>query len=68
MTKITRDSSVEELTAEYPGVAGFLVEVGLPCVVCGEPFWGTLAELANQKGRAAAAVDNLMDRIRSRFA
>lgn len=47
--EITLDSSVEKLVEEYPKAVGWLVERGVICVVCGEPFWGTLGELIRQK-------------------
>jgi hypothetical protein len=47
---ISADITIEQLIKDYPGAVRFLIEKGLPCVVCGEPFWGTLADLAKQKG------------------
>ncbi len=47
---ITGEMTIEDLLKAYPDTVGFLVDRGLPCVVCGEPFWGTLADLARQKG------------------
>jgi len=67
VTIITRETRTEDLVSAYPGVVGFLIEAGLPCVVCGEPFWGTLAELAVQKGWDDTAIDALVERLRSEF-
>jgi len=47
---IQADIKIDDLIGRYPDAVGFLIKKGLPCVVCGEPFWGTLAELARQKG------------------
>jgi Ni,Fe-hydrogenase I small subunit len=47
---IKADIKIDDLIRCYPNAVGFLIKKGLPCVVCGEPFWGTLAELAQQKG------------------
>ena len=47
---IKADIKIVDLIRRYPDALGFLVKKGLPCVVCGDPFWGTLAELARQKG------------------
>ncbi len=58
---ITGDVRIEDLIREYPQAAGFLVRRGLPCVVCGEPFWGTLAELARQKGLSDDQIADLID-------
>ena len=48
--KIDLDTSIEEIVAVCIGVSTFLINKGLPCVVCGEPFWGTLWELCEQEG------------------
>ncbi|MFH1687598.1 MAG: DUF1858 domain-containing protein [bacterium] len=47
---VTKDIMIEQLIKAHPQAVGFLIAQGLPCVVCGEPFWGTLEELARQKG------------------
>jgi len=46
---VTAESKVDELVETYPDTVKFLMAHGLPCVVCGEPFWGTLGELCRQK-------------------
>jgi Ni,Fe-hydrogenase I small subunit len=58
--KVTRDSLIEDLLEAYPGVVRFLVQQGLPCVVCGEPFWGSLAELASEKHWSDQQIDQLV--------
>ena len=45
---ITEKTSVEEIIEKNPGVTRIFIQYGLPCVTCGEPFWGTLEELAAQ--------------------
>ena len=47
--KITPESKVEEIVERYPKAVGWLVKHGIICVVCGEPFWGTLGELMEKK-------------------
>ncbi len=47
--KITPDSKVEEIVERYPKAVGWLIQHGIICVVCGEPFWGTLGELMERK-------------------
>lgn len=58
---ITRDTQIEELIKAYPDAVGFLIRHGLPCVVCGEPFWGTIAALAEQKGWNSGRIDDLVN-------
>ncbi len=53
--ELTADVNVEDLIREYPQAAGYLAERGIVCIRCGEPYWGTLRELAGHK--------NLRDQI-----
>ena len=46
---ITLDWHVDELVEAYPQAAGFLADHGVVCIVCGEPYWGTLGELMAHK-------------------
>jgi hypothetical protein len=48
---ITAGTSVEELLERYPWANGVMIRLGLPCIRCGEPFWGTLGELVKKYGR-----------------
>ncbi len=61
---ITKDMAIEELVKACPKAVGLLIEEGLPCVVCGEPFWGTVAELAGQKGWTEPQIDRLVEKLR----
>jgi hypothetical protein len=47
---VSSDIAIEDLIETYPDAVSYLIQKGLPCVVCGEPFWGTLKELAEQNG------------------
>jgi len=57
---INADIKIDDLISLYPDAVGFLIKKGLPCVVCGEPFWGTLAELAQQKGFNDSEIEALV--------
>jgi hypothetical protein len=46
---ITPDIDVEELVEHYPKAVNFLADRGIVCIRCGEPYWGTLRELAASK-------------------
>jgi hypothetical protein len=46
---IDADIKIEDLIRKHPDAVKFLIAHDLPCVVCGEPFWGTLRELCRQK-------------------
>lgn len=41
---------IEDLVNNYPELIGPLSEMGIVCIACGEPVWGTLEELINSKG------------------
>lgn len=49
------DITIEELVARVPRAAALLRRWGLVCIQCGEPVWGTLRELATEKGIADLA-------------
>jgi hypothetical protein len=63
MERVTLETPVEELVAQYPAVARFLARRGVVCVVCGDPFWGTLGALIAQKNLPdpAAIIADLND-------
>jgi len=63
---ISRMGTIDDLCQVHPELVSFLIEHGLPCVVCGEPFWGTLEELARQKGWDDARIDTLVGEFNSR--
>lgn len=48
MERITAQTHIDEILAKYPSLSKTFVELGTPCLVCGEPFWGTIEELARQ--------------------
>ena len=45
--KITPETVVEDILSEYPALAKVFINFGLPCLVCGEAFWGTVADLVH---------------------
>jgi len=49
MTEITSGMMVADLIAAYPFAVSFLSERNLHCIICGEPVWGTIEELARDK-------------------
>ena len=57
---ISKDQNVEDLVQQYPTLVSFLISRNLPCVVCGDPFWGTLEELAKSKGFTDQQIDSLV--------
>lgn len=60
---IKRNISIEELTDNYPFSVSFLREKGIVCIVCGEPVWGTLEEVARSKGYDDTGIDQLVNEL-----
>ncbi len=61
MDKITAQTSVEDVLKEYPTLVHVFIEQGLPCLVCGEPFWGTIEELSRQQHIDVKALINKLN-------
>lgn len=40
---------IEDLVNDHPELIAPLAEMGIVCVACGEPIWGTLGELISSK-------------------
>ena len=60
---IKKDIPIEDLIQDYPEAVRFLIDNNLPCVVCGEPFWGTLEELARQVNWDDDKIDALVEKF-----
>lgn len=58
--EITRDMLVEDLVIQYPFASRFLSDIGLQCIICGEPVWGTIEELALDKDYSQEQIDELI--------
>ena len=54
---------VEDLVEELPDSVLFLRERGLVCILCGEPVWGTLNELAKSKGFTDEQIDEIVEQL-----
>lgn len=64
--EITADTNVEELLDRYPWANAVMIRLGLSCVRCGEPFWGTVGELAEMDGFNGAEVVAALNEERKR--
>jgi iron-sulfur cluster repair protein YtfE (RIC family) len=47
---IDPDITIEDLVRRLPQASAVLRRFGIVCVQCGEPVWGTLREVAAEKG------------------
>jgi len=56
---------VTDLVAAYPFAVTVLANHNLHCIICGEPVWGTLAELARDKHFNQQQMDELIIILRT---
>jgi hypothetical protein len=49
-SEIDPDITIEDLLTRIPEASVILRRFGIVCVQCGEPVWGTLREVAAEKG------------------
>ncbi|MEO0140727.1 MAG: hypothetical protein ABIM88_04170 [candidate division WOR-3 bacterium] len=49
-TKINPNMSIEDVLLRWPSTAKVFVKWGMRAMVCGEPAWGTIRELAERSG------------------
>jgi hybrid cluster-associated redox disulfide protein len=50
MNKITKSTTIEEILEQYPETVKVFMDFGVPCLVCGEPLWGKVEEVAEKYG------------------
>jgi len=48
MNKITGKTTIEEVLENFPNTVKVFMDFGIPCLVCGEPLWGTVEETAKK--------------------
>lgn len=59
LQKISRSTFIEEIAEKYPSLIKPLRERGIVCIRCGEPIWGTLEQVAVERG--IEDIDQLVD-------
>ena len=52
---------IEEIVEQYPETIGPMQEMGVQCILCGEPVWGTLEEKVRDKG--LTNMDEILSRL-----
>ena len=65
MTKklITKEMWVEEILEKYPTAQEFLSKKNIVCVMCGEPVWGSLKELMQDKDFSDDEIDTIIKEL-----
>ncbi len=48
MNRITKEMTVEEVIERYSDTVKVFMDLRIPCLVCGEPLWGTIEETAQR--------------------
>ena len=61
--KITKEIEIEDLVRNYPFSIRFLADMGIKCIACGEPIWGTLEEAAKEKAFNDQEIDKLVQKL-----
>lgn len=61
---ISKDITIEELVEQVPESVSYLRQKGIVCIVCGEPVWGTLYELASQKGYTDEEIEVMVAEVK----
>lgn len=62
---ISASMPVEDLLERYPAATRLLLQRGVPCLVCGEPVWGTLGDVLKGHGKQAAEIDVIVQELRN---
>lgn len=68
MPEINSEMMVADLIAAYPFAVSFLSERNLHCIICGEPVWGTIQELARDKHLDPQQIEELIIDLRIKAA
>ncbi len=58
--KISPQISIEELVDRFPVSVSILRDHHLICIICGEPVWGTLEELAKSKNLSDEEIEMII--------
>lgn len=64
--EIEKTMSVEEVLEKYPDAARAFIKHKIRYIRCGEPFWGTIEELAKEYGAPTDVVIADINRIVNR--
>ncbi len=63
MTKISKDTLIEDLVNDYSFSVKYLMENGIRCIMCGDPIWGTLEEAAKEKDYNNAEINKFVEEM-----
>ena len=49
LDEITTETLIEDIVDERPDLVGMLAKLGVVCVKCSDPFWGTIGDYCRIK-------------------
>lgn len=58
---VSKEMLIEDIIESYPETIGPMQEMGVRCIRCGEPVWGTVEENAKQKN--LKNIDEIVERL-----
>ena len=61
MDAIKLNMEIEDIIQKYPETIGPMQEMGVQCMLCGEPVWGTLGERIAEK--ELSNTDEILERL-----
>jgi hypothetical protein len=57
---LTRDIAIEDLVTFLPDSVHYLMDKGIKAIACGEPVWGSLADVAKGEGYNDVQIDAMV--------
>lgn len=63
MAKIKPEDLVEEVIQKYPQTVKIFMDFDFPCLICGEPVWGTIKENADRSGITGEKFEKMMEAV-----
>ena len=63
MPRITRQTAIEDLVKLKPEAINYLFRKGIRCIRCGEPIWGSLEQVATEKGFSDADINLFVEEL-----
>ena len=61
--KIKPEDLVEDVIQNYPQTVKVFMDFDFPCLICGEPVWGTIKENADRSGITGAKFQQMMEEL-----
>ncbi len=63
MATIKPDDLVEDVIQKYPQTVKIFMDFDFPCLICGEPVWGTIRENADRNNITGEKFEEMMNAL-----